>query len=184
MPAFGSNILRLFVAAYPPPESVAAWGKALRSLDLPPHRETPHEQVHLTLHFIGDTDKRQLDEVIESVRRSASGLSVCSLDVDRMITLPERGPARLIAAAAKPHPTASELHERLARRLARPGKRRETFLPHLTLCRFDVPTLNHLDQVIAPVAFRVEEIVLVRSVLGPGGAAHAPVARIPLDSEP
>ena len=184
MPAYGSNIQRLFVAAYPPPESVAAWGTALRSLELPPHRETPPEQVHLTLHFIGDTDKRQLDDVIESVRRSASGLSVFSLDVDRLITLPERGPARLIAAAAKPQPTATELHERLARRLARPGKRRETFLPHLTLCRFDAPAANHLDHVIAREVFRVEEIVLVRSVLGPAGAAHAPVARIPLNSAP
>lgn len=181
MPAYGSDTLRLFVAAYPPPEVVDAWRRTLRGLDLPPHRETPPEQVHLTLHFMGDTDRRQLDNVVESVRRSASGLSAFTLNVDRLISLPDHGPARLIAAAAKPHPTAAELHERLARRLARPGKGRGEFLPHMTLCRFSAQTRARTDLAIEPTDVPVGSVWLMRSVLGVSGAAHAQIAEVRLE---
>ena len=87
--------LRLFVAAYPG----KAWSdraiEGLGLLDLPPHRVTPAEQVHLTLCFLGSVDRARLPGITESVGLAASGLHAFDLDPTRLITLPERGPARL-----------------------------------------------------------------------------------------
>ena len=72
MMARKGSSLRLFVGVYPPPEVAAALLASLKALDLPAHRRTPAEQVHLTLQFIGDTAVRDLEDVTESVRRAAS----------------------------------------------------------------------------------------------------------------
>ncbi len=176
--------VRLFVAVYPPTKVSAEMIGDLGALSLPPHRITPSLQVHLTLQFIGDTELDRLDEVIESVRRSASGLAPFELRPRRLIALPEQGPKRLVAMETDAPATMLELQRRLAQRLARsprgdPGDR---FLPHLTLCRFRAPTpfaQPGRDSRIAP--FTVDRVMLMRSVLLPGGAEHREVARAPLD---
>jgi hypothetical protein len=62
-----------------------------------------------------------------------------SLSVDRLIALPERGDARLIAADASAPPVLIELQKRLAQRLVRTRPKREReFRPHLTLGAFRV----------------------------------------------
>jgi 2'-5' RNA ligase len=180
------NMLRLFVAAYPPIELVRQMRAALKELDLPPHRLTPLDQIHLTLQFIGDTPTSDLDDTIESVRRSTQGLEVTELTPERLITLPERGPKRLIAVQTDADKTVLELQRRLAQRLAsnvrrKPGNR---FLPHLTICRFRSPT--KMDAVAEPLdlpPFEVAEIKLMRSTLSPQGSQHHEVATVEL-SEP
>lgn len=166
---------RLFVAIYPPLEVATAALKALQRLELPPHRASPPEQVHLTVQFIGDTPMADLDHTMESVRRAAAGLAAFDMSLVRLMALPERGPARLVAAEADAHPTLLELHRRLVTRLARNVRRRdrERFLPHFTLARFRAPT--HGAPAAEPLAlgpFLVQRLSLMRSTLGPAGAAH------------
>jgi 2'-5' RNA ligase len=171
--------LRLFVAAYPSHESARSMAKALERLKLPPHKPTPREQIHLTLQFIGDVPQRELDETIESVQRAASGLEPFTLTPQRLITLPERGPARLIAAESDAPATLMELQRRLAVRLARNIREKDDrpFRPHLTLCRFRSPARGvTMDQPLAADAFEVSQILLMRSVLMPSGARHEEVS--------
>src|SRR5687768_18549446 len=102
--------LRLFVAAYPPRDIAQAMLDAMRALKLPSHRATVCEQLHMTLQFIGDTPARDLETTIESVERAAAGLSAFELAVRSLIQLPQRGPARLIAAETDAPATLLELH--------------------------------------------------------------------------
>jgi RNA 2',3'-cyclic 3'-phosphodiesterase len=175
--------LRLFVAIYPPPavaETLTAW---LSRLNLPPYRATPTGQVHITLQFIGDTDSAALDDVIESVRRAASGIGVLPLAATALVTLPERGPARLVAADANGPPPLLELQRRLAQRLARNARERagDRFRPHMTLARFRSPApRTGVNHALDPLPFEVLEVLLMRSVLRPDGAQHDVVERIPL----
>ncbi|MFN0132539.1 MAG: RNA 2',3'-cyclic phosphodiesterase [Phycisphaerales bacterium] len=176
--------LRLFVAIYPPLETRRAMVRTIKDLDPPPdprHRATPVEHVHLTAHFIGETDPRQLADVVESVRRSAAGLNDFLLTPRRLITLPQRGRPRLIALETDTPPELLEIHRRLAHRLARPGRGRDHFLPHLTLGRFN-PAANPqpAEWPVRLDAWIVREIVLVRSVLRREGADHATVETVPL----
>lgn len=177
--------LRLFVAAYPPTVLVAQWSEHVQRLDLPPHRDTPREQVHLTLQFIGDTPVAKLDETKESIDRATGGLGGFSLAAQELITLPERGPARLVAIETDVPPTLLELQRRLATRLAHNVRRHPSkqFRPHLTLCRFKTPTrIEPLNEPREDEPFAVRELFLMKSVLKPTGAEHGVVHTFPLDS--
>lgn len=177
-------MLRLFVAIYPPPEFAGSALALLEGIDaLPPHRASPADQVHLTAQFIGETDPRRLDAVRESVARAASGLGPCAVYAERLIALPRRGLARLVALETDAPPPLIELHRRLASRLARKPRKdaSDRFVPHLTLCRFRAPTPGFRLDRPAPIGgFKVHEVRLMRSLLRPEGAEHVPIAAFAL----
>ncbi|MHC4211506.1 MAG: RNA 2',3'-cyclic phosphodiesterase [Planctomycetota bacterium] len=183
MPPSARNTFRLFVAVYPPVGVARALLAALGRLELPPHRPVPVEQVHMTLQFIGDTPAPQLDQTKETVLRSTGGVKCFDLQPRLLIKLPERGPARLIAAEATRPPGLVEVHRRLAARLARKARRNpsDQFRPHLTLCRFRSPTpMARIDEELDLEPFAVREIRLMRSTLRPQGAQHDEMASFPL----
>jgi RNA 2',3'-cyclic 3'-phosphodiesterase len=179
--AKSATSLRLFVAAYPPADVQRWLVNRLRKLDLPPHKPTELEQVHLTLQFIGDVEQRELARTVESVHRAAGGLEAFVLRPHTLISLPQRGAARLVAAACDAPPALLELQRRLAWRLADPSRRaRETFLPHLTLCRFPPRMIEPLEMAVACDAFEVERVMLMRSSLRPRGVRHELVEAVQL----
>lgn len=181
-----TDSLRLFVAAYPPAAIARDMLAALAPLDLPSGRDTPPEQLHLTLAFIGDTPVSELESVIESVRRSCSGLGRFTLTPRRLVTLPHRPPPRLVALETDAPATLLELVRRLTLRLARNPRQRPTdrFLPHFTLRRFDhAPDRSRWDAPPAPLdlpaatpQFLIDRVHLMRSVLKPTGAEHREAA--------
>ena len=175
--------MRLFVAAYPPRAFARCALEALRGVGMPANRETAVEQVHLTLQNIGDTEAGRVGEVSESVARSASGIGVFTLRAVRLITLPERGAARLVALETDAPGALLELQRRLATRLARKPREKagDRFVPHLTLCRFRGAEAGlRVNEGVELGGFEVGEIALMRSVLRPGGAEHREVARFGL----
>ncbi len=177
------NNLRLFVAAYPPREIAGAMLDALRTLNLPAYRPVRLDQVHMTLQFIGDTPAKDLESKTESVQRAAGGLAATELTPLKLIALPKRGRARLIAAETDGPPTLLELQRRLALRLARSPREKpgNHFLPHITLCRFRSPArIQPLDMPLDLPAFSLSELKLMRSTLHPQGAEHHEVASFTL----
>lgn len=168
-------VMRLFAGVYPPIERAREMLGTLGQLDLPRHRVTPVEQVHMTLHFLGDRHERELEGIIESLERSAAGIGAFELLPSRLATLPERGEARLVALETQASPEVLEMHRRMVQRLADERHRgKERFVPHFTLCRFADPT--RMERLAAPVEMApvpVGSVRLMKSVLRPGGAAHA-----------
>jgi len=178
--------LRLFIAIDPPLEIAQALLNSLARLDLPPHRLTPMQQIHMTVQFIGDTPSGALDDTIESAQRAGAGLPSFQLTCQRLITLPQRGPARLVAAETDAPPTLMELHRRLVTRLAAKPREKslERFRPHLTLCRFRAPTRGvSIDEQLSIPAFTVNRIILMRSTLTAEGAKHHELASCNLGAE-
>lgn len=178
-----SNDLRLFVAIYPPEDARRALLREVRKLSPPKHRETPLDQVHMTLQFIGETPRRDLDSVQESFERSAAGLPGFTLTPTRLITLPHRGHPRLIAAETDSPPALLEMQRRLVSRLARNPRasKSDRFTPHLTLCRFTGSAhATPVDHPLGAPPFPVDHIRLVRSILWQEGAVHTEVSRATL----
>jgi 2'-5' RNA ligase len=132
--------VRLFVAVYPPRGFVERAFGLLDGLGLPEQRVVAAEQVHLTLHFVGEVVTARVDEVRESVERSAAGLEAFEVTPERLVSLPRpvgrRGGARLVAVQADRPPGLLEIVRRLATRLATSPRRDpvDRYLPHLTLC--------------------------------------------------
>jgi len=182
------SALRLFVAVYPPEHVADRLAEFIEGLDLPKHRPVPRPQIHLTLQFIGDVPKSELDDVCESVERSASGLAAFDLTPRALITLPKRGRPRLIAAETDSPPALLEMQRRLAQRFARNARARpgDRFTPHMTLCRFEraAPHVPRVSMEIAVDAFRVDRVQLMRSVLKPTGAEHAEIGAFSLEAAP
>jgi 2'-5' RNA ligase len=182
--AIAPTRLRLFVAAYPPASTAQRLANLAAGLELPPGRPTALEQIHLTLQFIGETDVRQLDEVQESVRRSASGIKPFALTLGSLLALPKPSGARLVAISTDTPAPLVEIVRRLAHRLARAPRRdpADRFAPHLTLFRCSGPPSRIVIPDPAPMgeSFLVEDIRLMRSALLPTGARHDLVERIPL----
>jgi 2'-5' RNA ligase len=179
----GKPSLRLFVGIYPPEAAAVSMLALLEGVALPEHRTTPVEQLHLTVHFIGDTPVGDLDRVTESVERSASGLGAFELTPERVIALPRRGPPRLVALETDAPPALLELKRRLAKRLASNVRKEPAgrFLPHFTLCRFGRGArVDRLDMAVEMAPFAINRVRLMRSVLRPEGAEHREVAAFDL----
>jgi 2'-5' RNA ligase len=181
----GPADLRLFTAAYPPEAWAVAASARLPELGLPAHRQVPVEQVHLTLLFIGRAAPGDLETIRTSIERSASGLPACTLSPRRFITLPERGPSRLVAVETDAPATLIELVRRLGARLSTSPRRdpADRYRPHLTLCRFRQEAADfRVDADATDLgSFAFGSIRLVRSVLQPGGAEHRELARFDLE---
>ncbi|MBX3374481.1 MAG: RNA 2',3'-cyclic phosphodiesterase [Phycisphaeraceae bacterium] len=174
---------RLFVSIVPPIDAARAWLDLLHTMSLPDGRYTPEAQVHLTVQFIGDVPVRALDDVIESVRRSAAGLESFQLQPRSLRALPQRGPARLVAVETDCPPTLVELKRRLVHRLAAHARREaaERFLPHLTLLRFTpVADLETRSWPMTAPPVPVTAVSLMRSILHPAGARHVTIDRVQL----
>lgn len=177
---------RLFVALYPPRDVASRCLNMLGEMELPRRRVVPVEQIHLTLQFIGDTSVKQLDNVMESVMRSAGGIKSFDLTIEKLAPIPMRGSARLIAAHTDAPPQVLEIQRRLATRLSRNSRERpgDRFLPHISLCRFRIPLRDcpagiALDSNLA-WTFTVDHVCLMRSILHHEGAEHIELARVVL----
>ncbi len=176
--------MRLFVAVNPPEASARAMLAALPAW-AEEHRVVPASQVHLTLFFIGDTHPRDLEHVSESVARAAGGLRGFALTPTRLLTLPESGAPRLLAATTDQPASLMEVQRRLAHRLVRKAgtAKDNRFLPHFTLCRIreGAPAPPRVDEPLALAGMPVEDVLLVQSVLRREGPEHTVVARVPLE---
>lgn len=180
---------RMFAAIYPPAWAVEVMFEALDKLDLPPAKRPPVDQVHMTLQFIGDVPTAEVRSVIESVERSAAGIRDFPVQPTRLISLPDKGPARLVAMETDSPGGLMEMHRRLAVRLAaapRP-KHEDQFLPHITLCRYDAEVRGsaqgaRVNELVEMDEFIVDRLCLMKSVLRPEGAQHALVAEFELES--
>ena len=184
--------MRLFVALPLPEETRAAltaWTKKCGAQ--PALRWTPEEQLHITLHFLGEVE----DVLAALVTAALDGLRRPQFDVeiDRVEAL---GRASVLAAAAKMTPELAALEIEVRARVAGiSGLKREIggtrgkdetreFRPHVTLARARrdaaVPKLRTLPR-FATFRFRAECFRLYKSELRRDGAVHTVVGEWKLD---
>ena len=155
--------MRLFFAAWPPPQTAAAlheWSKSLRG------RATPAEKIHLTLAFLGEGDPAKATAAGRAVRAPRLELL---LDEARYVKRNE-----MVWATAREAPM--QLVESLHANLATAGfvLEKRPFAAHVTLLR-KAPAPDAMPA-LPRVAWPVHEFLLVRS----SGSKYEPVARFPL----
>jgi RNA 2',3'-cyclic 3'-phosphodiesterase len=153
-------------------------------------RPVPRHQLHFTLKFFEELPADRVAAAKQAAARAAVSAPPFSLELAGLGVFPPRGPARVLwvgcGAGAR---ELTALAEAVEREFARAGFAPEPrpFSPHLTLARAKDPKpgraaaeLAASNAVAGVGAFPVRELVLFASVLGPAGAAHTPLARIPL----
>jgi len=174
------GVARAFVAVVPPApvlDAVAATAVAARAALGGSGRWVPPVQWHLTLAFLGDD--ADLDAVAAQLAALGSGAFTASL---RGIgAFPRPRSARVLwVGVCDGRRELIDLAAGLDRRLG--SRADQPFRPHLTLARFRAPVdaRGVVTRDGEAGAWRVAELVLFESVLGPGGARHRPHARFAL----
>ena len=147
--------------------------------------------LHVTLKFLGETAAWQVEEIAESLRKTASKWDPFELVFRGIGQMPPRRPRVIFADLSDPErevplmagPVA-EIEEAMVSLGF--GAESRPFRPHLTLARIrshpgaelDEIRLAYEDVVLAEV--RCDHFELIRSELAPGGARYTTLVTLPL----
>jgi len=180
--------VRLFVAAIPPPGLAQQLAEAAAALARPELRVTPAENVHVTIHFLGEVDADAVAALEAGLTAVCAHREPTTLTLDAIAPGPPGRP-RMIWATAKASPEYAAIVNAVAAaavphapnaRTARPGT------PHLTLARLRGrahlqrwPDPRPLEDATIPLT----ELALVHSTLGKHGAAYTTLATLPLGAQ-
>lgn len=144
------------------------------------------DQLHLTLHFLGDVDGGDMRELIDALAELRA--PAFDMRLSGAGAFPPRGPSRVLwIGVADPEPV-RVVHERTGRLIDRVGIEREQrkFHPHVTVARLDrAPKQAVAEWVMghslySSATFRVDKVRLYSSVLAREGAKYRVEAAIPL----
>jgi 2'-5' RNA ligase len=132
---------RYFVAV-PVPDGVKARLLAVQPAALAGMRLVGRDELHLTLHFLGDVPGEQA----EAVRKALESVKVnpFTVTVRRLGRFPTEGEPRVVWAGVEADPPLIELHRAVGQALTdaigfRPEER--PYSPHITLARLNDPVL-------------------------------------------
>lgn len=163
--------MRLFVAVWPSDEVLDAIA-ALSRPDVPGLRWTTRDQWHVTLRFLGQVD--DADVVVDAVRSIEASATEVTVGPTlgrfgrRILHVPTHGLGEIAAAtiSATSH-------------IGAPPEPRP-FRGHLTLARSQRGDTDLRALATSPLAgrFRADEVTLVQSHLGGGGARYEVIERV------
>ncbi|HXH20126.1 MAG TPA: RNA 2',3'-cyclic phosphodiesterase [Chitinophagales bacterium] len=157
---------RLFIAInLPEPvrNELAAVGSFFRN---PAVRWTPAENLHITLHFIGETRLDEIHQLRKKITAVTAGASSFEITLDRLKVIKKHGRPVMIWARMQ----AGEGFQLLASQLQKnlPGDDTGTPVPHVTLARIkkgilpDIPAMPDVKQ----LSWHVHKFELMNSEPG------------------
>ncbi len=131
------------------------------------------EQIHLTLHFLGEFDLALARQALSSVKIPAFELMISSLGTF------QGHRDTILWAGLAPSTVLTDLHQSMCQHLSEVGYHPEhrPYHPHITLARCDgrVPATvvnEFTNQPWEPVIFGVQEVVVFSSQLKPTGPVY------------
>ena len=185
--------LRLFLAADIPAEAKKLIANAVERSrgDLAGARWVRAENLHLTLKFIGAYPEEGLGSLSNELRESCSRCEPFEAALGGCGAFPSPARARILwVALYEGMEGAQAVARKLDARLEKSGVEREgrPWRGHITLARLKQPgdcgtVLGGLEAELAAlpsIAFKVDEVVLYRSILGPQGPTYVALERIAL----
>lgn len=178
---------RLFLAIALPESARTCLTKRLRAIAerAVKVRWVPAENIHITLKFFGDTPAEQKAVIENTMERVVAKVQPFDLEIAGVkIVRRGRRPQMVWATVADSDGALRRLHGRTERLLEQDGfaRERRPLSPHITLARvrdgiapWEQQTLEEwslAQRDLAPVPFRVEDVVLMQSELKPRGAEY------------
>jgi 2'-5' RNA ligase len=157
------------------------------------------ENLHVTLHFLGNIERAIVPELVAAVGEETAGLAPFTAQVGGVRTFPPGKRPRVVVLDVGPEAALAELASAVERGVQRVGFEAEErpFRPHLTLGRAKRARLGRAKRARrAPsfpdtsdleasqgASFEVAESVLFQSELLRSGAHYAALERFPLKGE-
>jgi 2'-5' RNA ligase len=174
---------RLFVALRPPPAIRAA---LLATMDgVPDARWQDDDQLHLTLRYIGEVDRRVAEDIALTLGQvRAAPIEVALSGVG---AFDKKGRIDALWAGLAPQDALAALHRKVDHALVRLGLAPEgrAYLPHITLARLSRnagfgPAIDQWQArhaALSSPAFRLDHLTLFESHLGSTAARYEVVER-------
>jgi 2'-5' RNA ligase len=170
--------MRLFLGLPIPPELAQALTRLTRAIELPKGRRTAHEDLHLTLVFLGEV----VEPTFPLIERELSELTFAPfpLKLTSLNTFPRAG---VLFAEIEPARPLLHLQAKVAASMARCGFAPEDrpYHPHITLARFHGPLRLSKSQHTLPPSrrssFTADTVNLYRSHLTPTGSHYEILAQ-------
>lgn len=174
---------RLFVALRPPPPIRSALIDAMGGV--PGARWQDDDQLHITLRFIGEVDRRQAEDI--AVALGSVATPPFELALDGVGQFDRRGTIDTLWLGVRPHDQVSALHRKVDQAVQRVGLPPEgrAYIPHITVARFG-RTCGAIDGFVANAAavmgmrFTAEHFMLFESTIGSDGARYDAIERYAL----
>lgn len=177
--------MRLFVA-FDLPDEIRTYLTSLQVQDLSV-RWIPPENMHVTLHFLGDVPEDDLPKVIEVLREvEAKGFTTV---VTGYTVFPSVRRPRVIVASLASSDELGDLHRKSGAQLSEAGCNVESrpYRPHVTIARVRSASATDVRSYVEslpqppPDAFRVNDFSLYKSMLTPKGARYDQLMSFSLD---
>jgi RNA 2',3'-cyclic 3'-phosphodiesterase len=190
------NMLRSFIAVEIPAEIQKAIARSIgpleKELPRPLIRWVAHQNIHLTLKFLGDISPANLEQLAEVLRVEAAGHEAFPLSVNGLGAFPNPRRARVIWVGLEAPPVLAAIQRSVESACARLGYAPEerSFSPHLTIGRVDqhatAADLQKIRSALEEVnvgalgATRVDALHIFKSDLQPAGPIYTPLYALPL----
>jgi RNA 2',3'-cyclic 3'-phosphodiesterase len=172
---------RLFVAFRPPEEVLTTLLGIMGGVA--GARWQDEAQLHVTLRYVGNVDRRTADDVASALENLS--INLIALRLAGVGSFDGRQDARPIWAGLAPHTDLTALHHKIDHALVRTGLESEhrSYLPHITLARFgrdkgDVAPWIAAHASLTSEIFMLDHIALYESHLGAEGAHYEEVLRV------
>jgi 2'-5' RNA ligase len=142
------------------------------------------ELLHLTLKFLGDTEESMVGDVLLRMSRSVEGIESFDMRLKGMGAFPSMSNIRVVWVGIEDGQLLKRIADRLDSSLSDLGfeRDRKGFVPHLTLARTrsgrNIANVQALLQESATREYgeyRVDRILLKKSVLSPQGPTYSTV---------
>jgi len=172
--------LRLFIAALLPDEIKAALGSYIASLgeDAEGVKWEKEEKLHVTLKFLGEVDEEKAGAVSSIVDAATRKYSPFEMTTGNLGGFPNLQNPRVLFVGLSENPGLSNLQREIEEGLEPLGFEREKrkFIPHVTIGRVN-GRLKTTGPLPLPerIRFSINEISVVKSVLGKVGSVYTPV---------
>ena len=151
--------MRLFIAA-PLPENILAALQTQQAL-YPPEgvRLIPAPNLHLTLHFLGETPAASLPVISQKLANISAGLQAFTLTLKEIAPGPKIRSPRLVWARFHEHPAFTQLAHAFQEALNSSSDHPSENIPHITIARLKkdkprnlaLPTIQDINFPVYPV---------------------------------
>jgi 2'-5' RNA ligase len=146
------------------------------------------EGIHITMKFLGEIDEETAAALHDALAPIGSQFGRFMVSLRELDAFPSRRRARVVVVKlGKGVEEAKALFGDVEARLAGFAFKKEDreFTPHITLGRIKIPAPfpNGDAPAIERMEFGIDQVVLYKSTLTPGGAVYSPIWKIKLGGE-
>ena len=162
------------MAIWVPEEGQKVLARWMEVMDVRGTKPVRKGQFHITLLFLGDVENEQVSAVSRILERAAASVPPFTLEVSGAGGFPTPAAARVwFFTLTSPPPEVYRLAHAVRDGLAPLGFRdRKAFHPHITFARLKGRPRSVPEHPGGSYTWPVKEIVLVQSVLTPGGPQY------------